>query len=94
MLKLIGYAIKSSFTKGAAVTDLRKSFFGVAFYLLIILMLGLLDRADTPIINFVSFFYILGIFSVTVMIFVPTLHKVPVVAPWYFGARFILPCFA
>lgn len=84
MLKLIGYAIKSSFTKVSAVTDLRKSFFWVALYLLIILMLGLLDRADTPIINFVSFFYILGIFSVTVMIFVPSLHKVPVVAPMVF----------
>lgn len=66
------------------MTDLRKSFFWVAFYLLIILMLGLLDRSDTPIINFVSYFYLVAIFSVTVMIFVPSLHKVPVVAPMVF----------
>jgi hypothetical protein len=83
MLKSASYAVKT-FIKGTAVTDLRKSFFWVAFYLLIILMLGLLDRADIPIINFVSFFYILGIFSVTVMIFVPSLHKVPVMAPMVF----------
>lgn len=47
-------------------------------------MLGLLDRSDTPIINFVSYFYLVAIFSVTVMIFVPSLHKVPVVAPMVF----------
>jgi hypothetical protein len=77
-------------TKGIHVTDLRKSFFWVAFYLLIILMLGLLDRSDTYIINFASFFYVVSIFSVTVMVFVPSLHKVTVVAPMVFWGAIYL----
>lgn len=72
------------------MTDLRKSFFWVAFYLLIILMLGLLDRSDTYIINFASFFYVVSIFSVTVMVFVPSLHKVTVVAPMVFWGAIYL----
>lgn len=72
--------------KGRALimTDLRRSFFGVALYLLVILTLGLLDRAGTPIINFAAYFYLIAIFCVTVMVFVPSLHKVTVVVPMVF----------
>ena len=66
------------------MTDLRKSFFGVVFYLLVVLVLGLLDRTDTPIINFAAYFYLTAIFCVTIMVFVPSLHKVSVVAPIVF----------
>jgi hypothetical protein len=66
------------------VTDLRKSFFLVAAYLLTILLLGWLDSIDRPVINFASYFYLLALVSVAVMIFIPTLHKVSVIAPMVF----------
>jgi hypothetical protein len=66
------------------VTDLRKSFFWVSFYLLIILVFGLLDSTDRPVINFASYFYIAAIIGVAIMVFVPSLHKVPVVVPMIF----------
>jgi hypothetical protein len=66
------------------VTDLRKSFFGVAFYLLVVLVFGLLDGIDKPVINFASFFYIVALIGVAVMVFVPSLHKVTVVVPMIF----------
>ncbi|MBN8580466.1 MAG: hypothetical protein J0L96_07315 [Anaerolineae bacterium] len=66
------------------MSDLRRSFFWVAFYLFIILVLGLLDRSDTPIINFASYFYLTSLLAVTIMVFVPYLHKVPVVIPMVF----------
>ncbi len=66
------------------MSNLRRYLFLVAFYLLFILVLGQLDRADTPIINFASYFYLSAIFIVPVMIFVPSLHKVPVYVPMIF----------
>jgi hypothetical protein len=66
------------------VTNLKRSFFWIAFYLLIVLMLAQLDRADTPIINFASYFYLVAIFLVPVMIFVPSLHKISVAVPMFF----------
>ncbi len=66
------------------MTNLKKSFFWIAFYLLIVLLLAQLDRADTPVINFAAYFYLLAIFLVPVMIFVPSLHKVSVIAPMFF----------
>jgi len=66
------------------VTNLKKSLFWIAFYLLIILVLGQLDRSDTPVINFAAYFYLIAIFIVPVMIFVPSLHKVSVVVPMIF----------
>jgi hypothetical protein len=66
------------------VTNLKKSFFWIAFYLLVVLVLAQLDRSDTPIINFASYFYLIAIFLVPVMIFVPSLHKVSVVLPMFF----------
>ena len=66
------------------MTNLKKSLFWIAFYLLIVLVLGQLDRSDRPIINFAAYFYLTAIFIVPVMVFVPSLHKVPVVVPMIF----------
>jgi GGDEF domain-containing protein len=66
------------------VTNLKKSFFWISFYLLVVLVLAQLDRSDTPVINFASYFYLVAIFLVPVMIFVPSLHKVSVVVPMFF----------
>jgi hypothetical protein len=70
------------------VTNLKKSLFWVTFYLLIVLVLAQLDRADTPIINFAAYFYLIAIFIVPVMIFVPSLHKISVVLPMIFWGAF------
>lgn len=66
------------------MTNLKKSFFWIAFYLLLVLVLAQLDRSDTPIINFAAYFYLVAIFLVPVMIFVPSLHKVSVIVPMFF----------
>jgi hypothetical protein len=66
------------------VTNLKRSFFWIAFYLLIVLVLAQLDRSDTPVINFAAYFYLVAIFLVPVMIFVPSLNKVSVVLPMFF----------
>ena len=52
--------------------------------MLVVLVLAQSDRSDTPIINFASYFYLIAIFLVPVMIFVPSLHKVSVVLPMVF----------
>lgn len=66
------------------MTNLKRSFFWIAFYLLVVLVLAQLDRSDTPIINFASYFYLIAIFLVPVMIFVPSLHKVSIILPMFF----------
>ena len=66
------------------MTNLKKSIFWNAFYLLIVLVLGQLDRADMPIINFAAYFYLIAILIVPVMIFIPSLHKVSVIVPVIF----------
>lgn len=66
------------------MTNLKKSFFWIGFYLLLVLVLAQLDRADTPIINFAAYFYLTAILVIPVMIFVPSLHKVSVVVPMFF----------
>ncbi len=66
------------------MTNLKKSLLWIAFYLLIVLVLGQLDRADAPIINFAAYFYLTAIFIVPVMVFVPSLHKISVVVPMIF----------
>ncbi|MDP1713493.1 MAG: hypothetical protein Q8L41_02000 [Anaerolineales bacterium] len=66
------------------MTNLKKSLFWIAFYLLIVLVLAQLDRSDTPIINFAAYFYLVAIFLVPVMVFVPSLNKVSFVVPMIF----------
>ena len=66
------------------MTNLKKSLSWNVIYLLFILVLGQLDRSDTPIINFAAYFYLTAIMIVPIMIFVPSLHKVSVVVPMTF----------
>lgn len=66
------------------MSNLKKSFFWIAFYLMVVLTLAQLDRSDTPIIDFASYFYLLAIFMVPVMIFVPSLNKISVILPMCF----------
>ena len=66
------------------MTNLKRSFLWIVFYLLIVLVLAQLDRSDTPIINFAAYFYLVAIFLVPVMVFVPSLNKVSVVVPMIF----------
>ncbi len=66
------------------MTNLKRSLFWIAFYLLIVLVFGQLDRSNTPVINFAAYFYLTAIFIVPVMIFVPSLHKVSVAVPMFF----------
>ncbi len=65
-------------------SNLKRALFWVAFYLFCILVLGQLDRSDTPVINFAAYFYLTAIFIVPVMIFVPSLHKISVAVPMVF----------
>jgi hypothetical protein len=48
------------------------------------MVFGLLDSTDRAVINFASYFYIAALIGVAVMVFVPSLHKVPVVVPMIF----------
>ncbi len=66
------------------MSNLKRALFWVAFYLFCILVLGQLDRSDTPVINFAAYFYLTAIFIVPVMIFVPSLHKISVAVPMVF----------
>ena len=66
------------------MTNLKRSVLSIAFYLFGILVLGQLDRSNTPIINFAAYFYLLAIFIVPVMVFVPSLYKISVVVPMVF----------
>lgn len=66
------------------MSNLKRALFWVAFYLFCILVMGQLDRTDTPVINFAAYFYLTAIFIVPVMIFVPSLHKISVAVPMVF----------
>ncbi len=59
------------------MTHLRRSLFGVALYLTIIILLGLLDLDNHPIINFVSYFYISALIVALVISAVPSIVKIP-----------------
>jgi hypothetical protein len=72
--------------QGVNVSNLRRSLFSIAFYLLVVLMLGLLDGANRPVINFASYFYVTAVLIVPAMIFIPSLHKVSIVVPMIFWA--------
>ncbi len=66
------------------MTNFRKSLFWTIFYILVVLVVGQLDRADRPIINFAAYFYLTAIIIVPVMVFVPSLHKISVFLPMFF----------
>lgn len=68
------------------MSNFKKSFFWIALYLLFVLVLGVLDRSNTPIINFASYFYITAIVIVPIMVFIPSLNKISVAVPLIFWA--------
>ena len=61
---------------GITVTNLRRSFFWAALYLLGILVLGQADYVGRPIINFANYFYIAAMISVPVTLFFPGVTRV------------------
>ena len=58
------------------VTNLRRSFFWAALYLLVILVLGQADYINRPIINFANYFYIAAMIGVPVTLFFPGVTRV------------------
>jgi hypothetical protein len=59
------------------MSNLKRSLFWVAFYLAIIFFLAQLDRADRPVINLASYFYLLVFVVVPCMILIPSFHRAP-----------------
>ena len=72
------------------MSSLKKSIFGVAFYVSIVIILGLLDFENMPIINFASFFYVTVIIVIPITIIIPSLHKTPVYLPMLFWGAIYL----
>jgi len=58
------------------VTNLRRSFFWAALYLLVILVLGQADYIGRPILNFANYFYIAAMIGVPVTLFFPGVTRV------------------
>ncbi len=65
------------------MTNLKRSFFGAAFYLAVIFVLGQADYTGRPIINFASYFYLLVIIAVPVTLFFPSISHMPVYVPLF-----------
>jgi GGDEF domain-containing protein len=59
------------------VVKLRKSLLWVALYLSLIIILGILDEGNRPIINFVSYFYISALTFVLLITVLTSLSKIP-----------------
>ena len=68
------------------MSNLKRSLFWVAFYLLIIFFLGQLDRVDRPIINLASYFYILIFIVVPCVVLIPSFYRAPPFVPMIFWA--------
>ena len=68
------------------MTNLKRSFFGAAIYLALILVLGQFDYADRPIINFASYFYLAVMVAVPLTLFFPSITRVSVYVPLLVGA--------
>jgi hypothetical protein len=59
------------------MSNLKRSLFWVAFYLVIIFFLGQLDRVDRPVINLANYFYILVFVAVPCMVLIPSFYRAP-----------------
>lgn len=68
------------------MTNLKRSFFGAALYLALIFVLGQMDYADRPIINFASYFYLSVMVAVPVTLFFPSISRVSVYVPMFICA--------
>lgn len=65
---------------------LKRSLFWVAFYLVIIFFLGQLDRADRPVVNLASYFYILVFVAVPCIVLIPSFYRAPLIISMIFWA--------
>ena len=72
------------------MTNLKRSFFGAAIYLVVIFVLGQMDYADRPIINFANYFYLSVIVAVPVTLFFPSISRVAWYVPLLGWAGFYL----
>jgi GGDEF domain-containing protein len=63
------------------MTNLKRSFFGAAIYLALIFVLGQMDYANRPIINFASYFYLAVLVAVPLTLFFPSISRVSVYIP-------------
>lgn len=63
------------------MTNLKRSFFGVALYLAVIFVLAQADYADRPIINFANYFYLAVIVAMPVTLFFPSISRISALAP-------------
>ena len=72
------------------VTNLRRSFLWAALYLALIVVLGQADYVGRPIINFVSYFYLVAVIAVPVTLFFPFITRVSVILPMVLWAGIYL----
>lgn len=72
------------------MTDIKKSLFWLAFYLLVILGLGQLDFAGRSVINFSSYFYLLTILIVPSILFIDALNRGSMLVPMILWASIYL----
>lgn len=72
------------------MTNLKRSFFGAAIYLALIFVLGQMDYADRPIINFANYFYLAVIVAIPLTLFFPRVSRVSVNIPLAFWAAVYL----
>ena len=63
------------------MTNLKRSFFGVALYLAVIFVLAQADYANRPIINFANYFYLAVMVAMPFTLFFPSISRISVLAP-------------
>jgi len=68
------------------MTNLKRSFFWATFYLGIIFVLGEMDYAGRPIINFAAYFYLAVILAIPVTLFFPSISRVSSYVPLFIWA--------
>lgn len=72
------------------MTNLKRSFFGLAFYLLVVFILAQTDYVGRPIVNFASYFYLCVMVVVPVTLFFPSIGRVSFYVPLTVWAGFYL----
>ena len=68
------------------MTNLKRSFFGVAIYLALIFVLGQFDYTGHPIINFASYFYLAVMIAIPLTLFFPGVSRVSIYVPLFVWA--------
>jgi GGDEF domain-containing protein len=74
------------------MTNLKRSFFGVALYLAVIFVLAQADNSDRPIINFANYFYVSVMVAMPLTLFFPSISRASVFVPLgiWAGIYFVL----